>query len=328
MPVSNLTSDYYHSTTEPDKCRHSFIPSDVRPHIWVKVLPALENILYGANLSNILSKHQFVILDVLAWLPYGIIHFGAPAACSLAMFFFAAPGTVPVFSRSFGYMNLIGVAIQITFPCSPPWYENLHGLAPADYSMEGSPAGLARIDQLFGVDVYTTNFINSPMVFGAFPSLHAASAVMEALFMSYCFPRFRPLFAAYTMWLWWATMYLSHHYAVDLVGGSMISAIIFYIARANFLPRLQSDKVTRWDYDYVEIGNRPVGSQAYDLAEMGYRNGRLSNDEWTLGSSSSITSSSTSPLGDDNQSLWEGETLAERDSDRESQLSEVVYGDE
>jgi hypothetical protein len=186
--------------------------------------------------------------------------------------------------------------------------------------MEGSPAGLARIDQLFGVDVYTTNFTNSPMVFGAFPSLHAGSAVMEALFMSYCFPKFRPLFAAYTMWLWWATMYLSHHYAVDLVGGSMISAIIFYIARANFLPRLQSDKVTRWDYDFVEIGPDAPGAQEYDLAEMGYRSTSLSNDEWTIASSSGAAS----PLGDDNQSLWEGETLAERDSDRESQISEVV----
>ncbi len=190
--------------------------------------------------------------------------------------------------------------------------------------MPGSPAGLARIDQLFGVDVYTTNFINSPLVFGAFPSLHAGSAVMEALFMSYCFPRFRSFFAAYVMWLWWATMYLSHHYAVDLVGGSMISAIIFFVARTNFLPKVQEDKRTRWDYDYVEIGNHQGSQmeQEYDLAEFGhgYSNSLVSNDDWTMGSSSaSMTSGSASPLGDDNQSLWEGETLAEgTNSDRES----------
>ncbi|KAG8407492.1 Phosphatidylinositol:ceramide phosphoinositol transferase (IPC synthase) [Metarhizium acridum] len=70
-----------------------FIPYDYRPHIWVRVLPALENVLYGANLSNILSAHKHAILDILAWLPYGIIHFGAPAVCSLLMFIFAAPGT-------------------------------------------------------------------------------------------------------------------------------------------------------------------------------------------------------------------------------------------
>ncbi len=118
-------------------------------------------------------------------------------------------------------MNLIGVGIQLTFPCSPPWYENKYGLAPANYSMHGSPAGLAAIDELFGIALYTPGFTASPMVFGAFPSLHAGSATMEALFMSHLFPKLTPIFVGYTLWLWWATMYLSHHYAVDLVGGSL-----------------------------------------------------------------------------------------------------------
>ena len=55
----------------------------------------------------------------------------------------------------------------------------MYGLAPANYAMEGSPAGLARIDQLFGVDMYTSTFTASPLVFGAFPSLHAGCATIE-----------------------------------------------------------------------------------------------------------------------------------------------------
>lgn len=200
---------------------HRFVTAEYRPPIWVRVLPTLENILYGANLSNILSAHKSTFLNVLAWLPYGITHFGAPAVCSIIMFIFGPPGTVPVFARSFGYMNIIGVLIQLTFPCSPPWYENLYGLAPANYSMPGSPAGLAAIDKLFGIDLYTSTFTASPMVFGAFPSLHAGSATIEALFMSRTFPKLKGLFIIYALWLCWATMYLSHHYAVDLVGGAL-----------------------------------------------------------------------------------------------------------
>ena len=200
---------------------HRYIGSEYRPPIWVKVLPTLENVLYGANLSNILSAHKRTALDILAWLPYGITHFGAPFVCSAIMFVFGPPGIVPLFARSFGYMNLIGVFLQFLLPCSPPWYENMYGLAPANYSMDGSPAGLRAIDELFGVDLYTSSFTASPMVFGAFPSLHAGSATIEALFMSHVFPRLTPLFVIYTLWLWWATMYLSHHYAVDLVGGSL-----------------------------------------------------------------------------------------------------------
>ncbi|KAE8445614.1 hypothetical protein EG329_013248 [Mollisiaceae sp. DMI_Dod_QoI] len=298
-----------------------FIPAEYRPHIWVKVLPALENIFYGANLSNILSAHQHVVLDVLAWVPYGLLHFGGPFFWAALMFFFGPPGTLPVFARTFGYLNISGVAIQLLFPCSPPWYENMYGLAPANYSMEGSPAGLARIDMLLGFDMYTTNFTASPLVFGAFPSLHSGNAVLEALFMSHCFPKLRPLVIAYAMWMWWATMYLSHHYAVDLVGGGFLAAIAFYIAQTNFLPRIQPGKFWRWDYDYVEKGHSSIGEYEYGLTVLGgdeFRND--SSDEWTVGSSSSVSSGSRSPV--DESQAWEGETLASQTSD--SDLHEVI----
>ena len=118
-------------------------------------------------------------------------------------------------------MNIIGVSIQLLFPCSPPWYENMYGLAPANYSIHGSPAGLAAIDKLFGIRLYTSTFTGSPMVFGAFPSLHSGSAITEALFLASVFPRLKPLLIGYVLWLWWATMYLQHHYIVDLVGGGL-----------------------------------------------------------------------------------------------------------
>lgn len=288
----------------------------------MKVLPALENIFYGANLSNILSAHQYVVLDVLAWLPYGILHFGGPFVWAALMFLFAPPGTVPVYARTFGYLNIVGVAIQLIFPCSPPWYENMYGLAPANYSMEGSPAGLARIDRLFGLDMYTTNFVASPLVFGAFPSLHSGNAVLEALFMSHCFPKLRPFVIGYAMWMWWATMYLSHHYAVDLVAGGFLAAIAFYIAKGNFLPRIQMDKNFRWDYDYVEVGDAPSAGYGYEYGLGAVeRDFRASSDEWTIGSSSSVSSGSRSPI-DESQASWEGDTLASQASD--SELSEVV----
>lgn len=299
-------------------CPSRFIPADYRPHIWVKVLPAMENIFYGANLSNVLSVKQHAVLDILAWIPYGLLHFGGPIVWAAMMFIWAAPGTVPIYARTFGYMNVAAVCIQLIFPCSPPWYENMYGLAPANYSVEGSPAGLRRVDELLGVDMYTTNFTNSPLVFGAFPSLHSGNAVLEALFMSHCFPKLRPFAIAYAMWMWWATMYLSHHYAVDLVVGAFMAAITFYIARANFLPRAQEDKTWRWDYDYVEIGDTPAGGYEYGLTGINTEFRSDSSDEWTAGSSSSISSGSRTPI-DETSSAWEGDTLAS-----DSELSEVV----
>ncbi|KID98234.1 aureobasidin resistance protein Aur1, partial [Metarhizium majus ARSEF 297] len=316
-----------------------FIPYDYRPHIWVRVLPALENVLYGANLSNILSAHKHAILDILAWLPYGIIHFGAPAVCSLLMFIFAAPGTTPVFARTFGWMSILGVTIQLMFPCTPPWYENEHGLVPAMYGMEGSPAGLARVDKIFNIDLYTTNFTNAPLPFGAFPSLHGGYAVLEALFMSHCFPHFRMFFIGYVGWIWWSTMYLSHHYAIDLVGGGLIAVGFFYSVRARYLPQRQADKITRWEYEFIEIGDRhrladeEYGHEYFGLGLLEQRR-ENSSDGWTLGSSSSCSSSSgtLSPtISEDtvpgmmvmdissNGQIWDGNAPP-----RDVELSEVV----
>lgn len=59
------------------------------------------------------------------------------------------------------------------------------------------------------------------MVFGAMPSLHAGCATIEALFLAHVFPRLRWVFYGYIAWIWWATLYLQHHYAVDLIAGSL-----------------------------------------------------------------------------------------------------------
>jgi hypothetical protein len=149
------------------------------------------------------------------------MHYVSPVLVSGAMFIWGPPGTMPIWARSFGYMCMTAVIIQILFPCSPPWYENLYGLAPANYSVKGDAAGLKAIDQLLGIDLYTSGFKASPVVFGAFPSLHSGFATLETLFIGHVFPKLFPYYICYCMWMWWATMYFSHHYAVDLVAGSL-----------------------------------------------------------------------------------------------------------
>jgi membrane-associated phospholipid phosphatase len=297
-----------------------YVSPEYRPAIWVRVLPALENILYGANLSNIISAHQHTVLDVLAWFPYGLVHYVSPVIVCGCMFIWGPPGTLPTFARAFGYMNITAVLIQMVFPCSPPWYENTYGLAPANYSIHGDAAGLKAMDRILGFDMYTSAFQASPVVFGAFPSLHSGWATLETLFMGHVFPKLFPVYVFYTMWLWWSTMYLQHHYAVDLVAGSLLAGICFFFGRANFLPRIQADKEFRWDYDYVEVGD-PQDGAGYSMLEI-YEEfqPQSDSDDWASGSSSSYSTGGRSPMGahsptDDSQSLWDGDTVA---SDTES----------
>lgn len=97
-----------------------FIPSAYRPHIWVSVLPTLESVLYGANISDILTRYTNPVLDFVAWVPYGILHFALPFVVAALLFVFAPPGAVKFWGTAFGYLNIFGVMIQVLFPCAPP----------------------------------------------------------------------------------------------------------------------------------------------------------------------------------------------------------------
>lgn len=210
---------------------NKYIPMSFRSkiHIWVSILPTLESVLYGANISDILTRYTNPVLDLIAWLPYGVLHFVLPFVTAIFLFVFGGPGAVKFFGKAFGYMNLAGVAVQILFPCAPPWYELSHGITPANYNILGEAGGLARIDHLFHSKGYTNTFRNSPIVFGAFPSLHAGCATLEALFLSHYFPRWRVLYWTYAFILYWSTMYLTHHYLIDLVAGGSFAISAFYL---------------------------------------------------------------------------------------------------
>ncbi|KAG9087685.1 Aureobasidin resistance protein Aur1 [Ceratobasidium sp. UAMH 11750] len=130
-------------------------------------------------------------------------------------------------------MNLTGVLIQLVFPCAPPWYELIYGLTPANYAVRGDPGGLARIDALFHSSGYSDGFSSSPLVFGAFPSLHSGSATIEVLFVSHFFPRLRRHIWCYALVLYWSTMYLTQHYLINVVAGTCLAIFAFYF----FLPR-------------------------------------------------------------------------------------------
>jgi inositol phosphorylceramide synthase catalytic subunit len=102
-----------------------------------------------------------------------------------------------------------------------------------------------------------------------------------------------------------------------------VAFVCFAISKAKFLPRLQPDKATRWDYDYVEVGETHLPADAsgygygYALTNLydDFHPGQSDSDEWTIGSSSSFSSASrnrspsTGGRSSGEQSFWEGETL-------------------
>lgn len=149
-----------------------------------------------------------------------------------------------------------------------PGYEIIHGLTPAKYSMPGSPGGLLRIDRVFHSSGYTNAFGSAPLVFGAFPSLHSGCAILEALFLSHFFPHFKPFYWCYVGVLWWATMYLSHHYLIDLTGGACLTVVVFYA----LMPEAYKDA------DQIDW-TRALPSEGYAMVNGGRSGGEMDLDE-------------------------------------------------
>ena len=50
------------------------IPNNHQPNIHVSVLPTIESVLFSPNILNLLTRFTHPILDVIAWLPYGVGH--------------------------------------------------------------------------------------------------------------------------------------------------------------------------------------------------------------------------------------------------------------
>lgn len=97
-----------------------FIPVGWRPPISVSTLPTLESVLYGTNISDILTRYTHPILDIIAWVPYGVLHFIAPFLVAAALWLFGPKPALKLWAKAFGYLNLIGVICQILFPCAAP----------------------------------------------------------------------------------------------------------------------------------------------------------------------------------------------------------------
>ncbi|CAN8069421.1 unnamed protein product [Agarophyton chilense] len=118
------------------------------------------------------------------------------------------------------------------FPTAPPWYFLKHGVRAANYSMKGDPAVLARVDERLSMNLFHNMYAKGgKVVFGAWPSLHAAWPYLIARFpVGYGRASSRGRVASTLIWMyvglvWWAAIYLRHHYAADLLGGALFAEL-------------------------------------------------------------------------------------------------------
>ena len=175
--------------------------------------------------------HHHPALDVLCglfylcWVPIPLGFAGYLFFANRRLFF--------EFSLTFLLVNLLGFTIYYLHPAAPPWFVQQHGLRFVPLTM-GSTAGLARFDAFFGVSIFQGIYAKNANVFAAMPSLHSAYPVVV---LFYAFRNksgfFNLFFIVIMVGIWFAAVYTSHHYVLDVLAG--ISVALTGIGLLRFL---------------------------------------------------------------------------------------------
>lgn len=198
-----------------------------------------------ATWNEYFQFHQHKFLDILSgifyitWVPFPIF-FG------ILLFFKKRRRLAFNFWSAFFICNLIGFIIYITLPAAPPWYYLEYG-AQINLETTGQTAGLGRFDKLIGFPLYGNMYSNSANVFGALPSMHAVFPMLLTIYsLRYKNHFLTALFAISMVSIWFAAVYTSHHYIIDILLGLLCGILGFFITEAFFKSKIAQSWLARY----------------------------------------------------------------------------------
>ncbi len=193
--------------------------------VHIESIYRLEKALFGIHGPNgtILTPnefwlvHQHTVPDIaagcfyLCWMPLPLAFAGYLFYKDKEAFF--------RFTLSFLFVNFVGFVIYYLCPAAPPWYVEQYGFVFNPHT-PGNTAGLGRWDSYFNVHVFAGLYAKSSNVFAAMPSLHAAYPLTVLYYgIRYRLGWWNALFALITAGIWFAAVYTSHHYVLDVLAG-------------------------------------------------------------------------------------------------------------
>lgn len=221
------------------------------------------------------DRHETHILDLIAFTSYVILHLTVPIVSSFYFYLFHKPGVLASYALSLGLQNILGLTTHILIPSSPPWFVHLNGInAAADYSTLGYSAGLSRINSTLGSYLTNNGFHKSPIVFGALPSLHSAMAVITFLYVSWFSSSIlaTSLSLSFVILQWWATIYLDHHWRLDLLAGLLYSLSVFilfkYLNPRRFNENYDSSINSQFDLELQSINSHTESDTLEDFNDF------------------------------------------------------------
>ena len=207
--------------------------------VHIESLYKAEKTLFGIHSFNaILTPNEYFLehtntfsdvmsgIFYLCWMPLPLIF--------ATYLFFTNRTQFMYFSLTFLFVNLIGFIGYYLYPAAPPWYIQQYGFVFHAHT-PGNTAGMSRFDHYFKVHIFKALYSKSSNVFAAMPSLHSSYPLIVFYYgLKNKLGIVNLLFATIMVGIWFAAVYSSHHYLLDVIAG-IITAIAGIILFNKFI---------------------------------------------------------------------------------------------
>lgn len=204
-------------------------------------LRAIEMTLFGVSVGggpmgtvhDVIQTNPSVAIDVLCAIPYGTYIYMVLGA---AVFLYRRDfHRLQRFTWTFFLLNVAGFITYRLYPAAPPWYFHAHGCVVDLSAPPSAGPGLTRVDQWLGIKYFQSFYGRSNSVFGAVPSLHVSYPTLMTLeTWPHLRPAVRVVAVAYTGLMYFAAVWLDHHWIVDVLIGLSYTAVLLTLVRRAF----------------------------------------------------------------------------------------------
>lgn len=205
-------------------------PNYIFTPVHIEDLYHLEEKLFGIHFKGqLLTPNEYwklntnSFLDVLTGFFY-LMWVPVPLAFATYLFFKRREQFV-YFSLTFLWVNLLGFVVYYCFPAAPPWYVQAHGFQFI-YTTAGNTGGLSRFDHFFNIHLFQGIYSKGSNVFAAMPSLHSSYPLIVLYYaLKNKMGILNLFFAILVLGIWFAAVYNSHHYVLDVIGGVLCAMV-------------------------------------------------------------------------------------------------------
>ena len=180
-------------------------------------------------------RHPYTLLDALSgffylcWVP-------VPLIFATYLFFSNRREQFMQFALTFLFVNLIGFVGYYVYPAAPPWYVQHYGFTFYAHT-PGNTACLQRFDDLVHAGIFSGLYSKSSNVFAAMPSLHSAYPLIVLYYgLKNKLGAINIFFAMVVIGIWFAAVYSSHHYLLDVIAGAACAIVGIFIFQKCIVP--------------------------------------------------------------------------------------------